>query len=581
MAGPLSSLRRGCRRVAVSAKPPGGRSRRKTAVMEPERRTSPASRVAQPIAPLGVPPGYANLMAPILPEDFSWEAFVEASLKDDSRPCIRVNPLKTSLAGVRRYSVLHRWRIVEPVPWCNALPDTLGSGYWLDTSTAPPPSPMPGRWSDVLDPDDARLEDEGVANLKWEMDAAHYAGHVYVQNASSLLPVAALADAFEGGKAPQGACVLDAAAAPGATTTALASWVAPGRGVVVANEVQTLHAKTLIANLLRLGAMPHVAVTKVDARHLDRYWPEAFDAVLLDAPCSGKSTESWMKLKDSEAVEHWEAMKQVGGLSRTQRQMAESCFQALKPGGVLVYSTCTLNPVENEDVIAHLEAKFGDAIERLSLESLPGIGDMVTPDGFVRCWPQKSDASGCFVARVRKTRSVCGDTRSVQSQWSIPYFEPVTKNEVRLLERYFRSTYDQWPPDELDSSFLRNGKDIWLCPKAFRPFRAAGLKRCGVLLANCQDKGLPYAASYEWSLSFAHRLPEGAPGVATLNPEAAQAFCAGEDVQPAWDETVALARDGDQAVARCGDYIVGTGRWLGDVLRNDTPREWRSSGVVL
>ncbi|CAE8722108.1 unnamed protein product [Polarella glacialis] len=128
-----------------------------------------------------------------------------------------------------------------------------------------------------------------AASIRWGNDAAFFGGHIYVQEASSLLPVAALVDAFKGSPLPAGLRVLDAAAAPGGKTTALASWVASAGGVVVANEPNASRSKALVDNLLRTGSMPWVAVTQLDARQCGSRWPEEFDAVLLDAPCSGES----------------------------------------------------------------------------------------------------------------------------------------------------------------------------------------------------------------------------------------------------------------------------------------------------
>lgn len=126
--------------------------------------------------------------------------------------------------------------------------------------------------------------------IGWGRDAAFFFGQVYVQEASSLLPVAALIDALGEKK---GLRLLDMAAAPGGKATALCAWLgAQGQGqggAVVANEPNVARCKVLTENLLRSGSMPRAAVTQMDGRDCGGRWPNCFDAVLLDAPCSGES----------------------------------------------------------------------------------------------------------------------------------------------------------------------------------------------------------------------------------------------------------------------------------------------------
>jgi len=432
--------------------------------------------------------------------------------------------------------------------------------------------------------------------VPWGRDAAHFAGHVYAMEAASLLPVAALVDAFEGGQPPQGVRVLDAAAAPGGKTAALAAWAAPVGGGVMANEPNANRSKALVDNLLRTGAMPWCAVTQLDARHCGKWWPEEFDAVLLDAPCSGESLtrRGWL------FADRWDqADNYLNHLSNLQRLLAASAFRALKPGGVLVYSTCTLNPSENEGVASYLQETFGDAIEVMPLDRLPGTQGMGTPDGHLRCWPQVADTQGFFVARFRKVSSTGVQARvggaaggKGRKGKSKEYrdtslggrsVDPVNQQEAKAIERIFREAFGVWTAESEPGLVLRRrGKEIWLIPEVLAPLRGAGLRRSGIRLAEAKARNLPYPAHFEWAVSFAHKLPaEGGPGVATLSAQAARAFCAGEDVEPDWCEASALARDGAQAVARCGDHLLGIGRWRGAVLRNDTPRHWRCPDIAL
>jgi len=160
----------------------------------------------------------------------------------------------------------------------------------------------------------------------------------------------------------------------------------------------------------------------------------------------------------------------------------------------------------------------------------------------------------------------------------------VNRNETMQIERAFRQAFG-CPPGPLDQGLAlrRRGKEIWLCPKELGSLGVSGLRRSGVHVADVQAFNRPYAATFEWALSFGHLLSaaDGGRGVAMLDPEAARAFCMGEDVEPEWGESVALASDGAQVVARCGDHILGLGRWDGGMLHNDTPRHWRCEHIVL
>ena len=297
--------------------------------------------------------------------------------------------------------------------------------------------------------------------------------------------------------------MLDVAAAPGSKTTALASWVAGSGGVVVANELSGSRSKALCDNLLRTGGMPWSAVTQLDGRFVGRTWPETFDAVLLDAPCSGEA----MTRRGNKTSEQWDQSdRQIGQISNLQRQMAVSSVHALKVGGVLVYSTCTMNPVENEGVVAHLEETFGTALERLPLGSLPGSEDMLTADGHLRCWPHVTDTQGFFVARFRKvapTPAQDGSDRSTGRSVS-KALEPVNRKETRQIERVFQEAFGCSLGLLLDRGLelRRRAKEIWLIPSALSALSTTGLRRSGIRLADLQARNRPYAAHFEWAVSF-------------------------------------------------------------------------------
>ncbi|CAK9056232.1 unnamed protein product [Durusdinium trenchii] len=225
----------------------------------PRARSWPLGRRAEAS---GVPASYAEQFAGVLPDDFSWEEFVEAS-KRPLRPCVRVNLLKGTVQSVERLGSHH-------VSW---FPDA----YWIqqvEATALTEAQELPSAWARIASAkvtsrsatassSRARIPGASSASstkptqpIGWGRDAAFFSGQVYVQEASSLLPVAALMDAF--GAPKKDMRLLDMAAAPGGKTTALCAWLANSSAAVVANEPNVARCKVLVENLLRTGSMPKV-----------------------------------------------------------------------------------------------------------------------------------------------------------------------------------------------------------------------------------------------------------------------------------------------------------------------------------
>lgn len=167
---------------------------------------------------------------------------------------------------------------------------------------------------------------------------AYQEGRLYLQSLSSMVPALMLAP-------EPGERILDLAAAPGSKTTQLAAAM-QNRGQLLANDRNPLRAERLKYNLARQGVT--IAEVNVgDGRLLGRQFPEAFDRVLLDAPCSG---EGLFSASAPSTYRRWSPAL-VRKLAALQRKLFASAFAALKPGGTLVYATCTLAPEENEVLV--------------------------------------------------------------------------------------------------------------------------------------------------------------------------------------------------------------------------------------
>lgn len=179
-------------------------------------------------------------------------------------------------------------------------------------------------------------------------------GMVFVQNISSMIPPVIL----NPGNSEK---ILDLCAAPGAKTSQLVS-LAPQAEVIAVEKTRKRYYK-LLANLKTQGAVS-VKVLLLDGIWVRKKFPEYFDKVLVDAPCSG---EGRFSLLDKHSYKYWKPRK-VKEMVGTQKKLLYAAFFALKEGGELVYSTCTFSPEENEEVVEGFIEKFKDRIETVPID---------------------------------------------------------------------------------------------------------------------------------------------------------------------------------------------------------------------
>ena len=220
---------------------------------------------------------------------------------------------------------------------------------------------------------------------------AHWAGAFYLQEASAMLPAAALG-------ARPGERVLDLCAAPGGKSSQIALALG-GEGVLVANEVDASRARALAANLERLGVRNAVVLNETPARLAER-WPGYFDAVLVDAPCSGEG----MFRREPQSREAWTDAA-PRGCAKRQADILAAAAKLVRPGGRLLYSTCTFNGEENEGSVADFLQHHADfAPEDFAL---PGLG--ASHGGMLHIWPHRARGDGQFAALLRRAGKNAGD----------------------------------------------------------------------------------------------------------------------------------------------------------------------------
>jgi NOL1/NOP2/sun family putative RNA methylase len=204
-----------------------------------------------------------------------------------------------------------------------------------------------------------------------------------------------------------GETVLDLAAAPGSKTTQMAAMM-ENTGLLIANDSSSDRVRGLIGNIDRAGCL-NVAVCRMDGNLLSRRLEGYCDRVLVDAPCTCEGTIR----KSRQALDRWsvEASERFG---RLQKGLAVAGFRTLKPGGVMVYSTCTIAPEENEAVVGYLLGKFPEAdtlpvelrgfLMRPALSEWQGTSFPEPVRNCRRILPQDNDSEAFFVALIRKGR---------------------------------------------------------------------------------------------------------------------------------------------------------------------------------
>lgn len=290
----------------------------------------------------------------MLAEDY--KSLLEAP--QSPRKSIRVNTLKTTL-GELASSMGEQGFKLKPVRWTDG-------GFWVEGSGL----------SDTIE---------------------YFLGQYYIQESSSMIPAEMLRPGVDD-------FVLDAAAAPGGKTVQLAGLMG-NDGCIIANEVNGARRAALRFNLSKYGVL-NAVVTSMDlSRSINA--DVRFDKILLDAPCS---CEGQFR-RNPDTLKQW-SMSKVMRCSKLQKKLLSNCLNMLQEGGVLVYSTCTLAPEENEEVVDYALSKFdGLRVKPLgntAFKYRPGLtewqGRQYNPkvEGCARILPQDNDGEGFFIARLVK-----------------------------------------------------------------------------------------------------------------------------------------------------------------------------------
>lgn len=396
----------------------------------------------------------------------------------------------------------------------------------------------------------------------------HEMGLYYIQEPSAMSAAALLAP-------KPGMRVLDLCAAPGGKSTQLATYLGD-RGLLVSNEINTQRSRILSQNIERMG-IKNAIVTNEDSFVLASHFPGFFNAIQVDAPCSGEG----MFRKLPEAIEQW-SMENVAICAARQKEILDNAAVMLKPGGMIVYSTCTFSKEENEDVIEYFLERHPD----FTLEEME------------RFWPHKVDGEGHFVAKLVRRGSVnelgadydvCEDSCNKVEDTGLKADRKIKKNKnsknrknetkpaltkenMKLLTEFLDETISENMAAWIKNSRLvMFGEQLYRLPDMEVDIKGLKVQRAGLHIG--EFKKQRFEPSH--SLALALKLSE-AKNVVKLTWDDPQTtgFFNGQSVMLS-DEQTAECKKGWALVCVDG-YPAGWGKVNGAQVKNHYPKGLRN-----
>lgn len=429
---------------------------------------------------------------------------LEASFSRPRYFGLRVNTLKISVEDFLRITPFR----LEPVPWSK-------DGFYYRPDESPGKHPH------------------------------YHAGLYYIQEPSAMLPAEVL-DARPGER------VLDLCAAPGGKTVRIAAGMR-GEGLLVANDINADRVKALVKNIELCGVRNAVVTNSAPEILADRLGA-SFDRILVDAPCSGEG----MFRKDEEAVKSWGRFK-CEACSKIQAELLEDSGRLLREGGIIVYSTCTFSPEEDEIVIAEFLMRHPE----YELEEIPKCGGMEAgrPEwaggagelaGTVRLWPHRLRGEGHFTARLRKGAAGAANQAA-------PF-----KGDFQALPRPFLRFAEEHLKERINGSFGLLGGRLYLLPCPAEAFEGIRVSKFGWFLGTIKEDR--FEPSHSLATALDKRALTRIADFPSSSPEVMR-YLRGET----------LMLEGEKGyTAVCVDgYTLGWAKQTGDMLKNLYPKGWR------
>jgi NOL1/NOP2/sun family putative RNA methylase len=421
---------------------------------------------------------------------------------------LRLNSLKVEAATFPLEKVFKQ---IEPVPWCE-------EGYYYE-------------------------------NEKPTKHPYYHAGLYYIQEPSAMAPGAYL-------PIERGDKVLDLCAAPGGKSTQIGARL-QGEGLLVSNDISVSRAKALVKNIENFGIKNVIIVSEAPSKLADK-WEGYFDKVLIDAPCSGEG----MFRKDQGLIKSWEKEGPEHYIP-LQEEILEQGAKMLKPGGKLLYSTCTFDEGENEKVIEAFLRK--NPFFKISpLKPTAGIqkgfatDEEMSLEGALRLWPHHIKGEGHFVCLLENTQQA----------------EPITdqkdkKNSFKKIKDYeevkrFMETYTYL---DLNTEVMEIENRMYQLPKEMPPIQGIRVMRSGLLLGEIKKNR--FEPSHALVFAYKKELFKK-----VLNFEANDSMV----YKYLKGETLTITADKGYHVILVDGYPLGWVKAQNDLLKNEYPPNWRMMG---
>ena len=379
----------------------------------------------------------------------------------------------------------------------------------------------------------------------------YYAGLYYLQEPSAMTPANRL-------PVSPGERVLDVCAAPGGKATELGAKLA-GDGVLVANDISNSRAKGLLKNLEVFGVKNMLVLSEEPGKLID-YFPEYFDKILIDAPCSGEG----MFRKDKKMVKAWEEHGPEF-FAKLQRSIITQAAQMLRPGGMILYSTCTFDAMENEGTIEYLLTQYPEfeiceiAPYEHFVKGMPETTMSGNPEfeKTVRIFPHKMHGEGHFLALLKKK-----GTKEKQSQGK------KNKKSAAIpgpLEMFFKDTEWKLEGDRLEI----HGERVYYMPEQIPDVRGLRFLRTGLYLGDLKKQR--FEPSQALALAFTKEEYHHCISL-KADDERVIKYLKGETLEV--DDLVTGKDKGWQLVLVDG-YPLGWGKLSNGTLKNKYLPGWR------
>ena len=372
---------------------------------------------------MDLPKKFCDEMKRILGEEYP--AYL-ASMEDTRKYGLRVNTAKISVEDFLKISPFE----LTPIPY-------VDNGFYYDPEVAPAKHPY------------------------------YFAGLYYLQDPSAMTTASRL-------PVEEGDVVLDLCAAPGGKATELAAKL-HGTGLLIANDISSKRAKALLKNIELFGVENSFIVTEYPQK-LQEYFTGFFDKILIDAPCSGEG----MFRKEPSMVKAWE---QNGPefYAKLQEEILRQALPMLKPGGYLLYSTCTFSPLEDEGTVDKI-LSMDDSMEIVPMQGYVGFskGNPAWVDSSrseiedcIRIFPHKLDGEGHFLALFHKKETAEGAVQSYDQRRS-----GLKGEEKRLFQEFAAGLAREFEPDRMES---KQGM-VYYMPKQLPDMKGLRFLRSGLFL---------------------------------------------------------------------------------------------------